>query len=169
MPNTAQLLAFTESPYRESGKSEKAQEGANGARKEIIFNAPQARPHLVQVASPVQQRDSRKAPLVVRVNQVLRTSLIAFCGLAIVGYGLDVARTNDVTRLQEQARRLSEQNSELSAQLLRAISFEGIQDSVVGRHGLQVPEHVLIVPEKAAPKLSAFKPNQHSLPLMSGY
>jgi len=169
MPNTAQLLAFTESSYQESSKSEKSQEALNGARKQIIYNAPQARPHLVPLASPTPDRDSRKAPLVVRVNQILRTSLIAFCGLAIVGYGLDVARTNDVTRLQEQARRLSEQNSELSAQLLRAISFEGIQDSVVGRHGLQVPEHVLIVPEVAAPKLTAFKPNKHSLPLMSGY
>lgn len=165
MPNTASLLAISEPVY----KNDKSQETANGARKEIIFNAPQARPRLVPVATPEENRDSRKAPLVVRFNQVLRTSLIACCGLAILGYGLDVARTNDVTRLQEQARRLSEQNSELSAQLLRAISFEGIQDSVVGRCGLRVPEHVLIVPEKAAPKLTAFKPNKHSLPLMSGY
>lgn len=160
--NTAQLLAFTESVH----KSEKSQEGA---RKQIVYSAPQARPHLVPVAAPTPERDTRKAPLMVRVNQVLRTSLIAFCGIAIVGYGLDVARTNDVTRLQEQARRLSEQNSELSAQLLRAISFEGIQDSVVGRHGLQVPEQVLIVKEVAAPKMTTFKSNKHSLPIMSGY
>ncbi len=163
--NAAPLLAFSE-PVQ---KSEKSHESANGARKQIIFNPPQSRPHLVPVANPTQDRDSRKAPLVVRVNQVLRTSLIACCGMAIVGYGLDVARTNDVTRLQEQARRLSEQNSELSAQLLRAISFEGIQDSVVGRHGLQVPGQVLIVKEVAAPKLTAFKSNKHSLPLLSGY
>lgn len=160
--NTAQLVAFSE-PVQ---KSEKSQEGA---RKQIIYSAPQARPHLVPVAAPTPERDTRNAPLVVRVNQVLRTSLIAFCGLAIVGYGLDVARTNDVTRLQEQARRLSEQNSELSAQLLRAISFEGIQDSVVGRHGLQMPDQVLIVAEKPAPKMTQFKANKHSLPLMSGY
>ncbi|PZM82775.1 MAG: hypothetical protein DKT66_12350 [Candidatus Melainabacteria bacterium] len=160
--NAAQLLAFTE-PVQ---KSEKSQEGV---RKQIVYSAPQARPHLVPVSAPSQDRDSRKAPLVVRLNQVLRTSLIAFCGIAILGYGLDVARTNDVTRLQEQARRLSEQNSELSAQLLRAISFEGIQDSVVGRHGLQVPEQVLIVKEVAAPKMVTFKANKHSLPILSGY
>ncbi len=167
MPNTAQLLAFTESTHHDSGRSERAQD-ASGS-KQIIWNAPQARPHLVPVATPTQKSDTRKAPLVVRLNQILRTSLIAFCGLAIVGYGLDVARTNDVTRLQEQARRLSEQNSELSAQLLRAISFEGIQDSVVGRHGLQVPDQVLIVTERPAPKLTQFKANKHSLPIMSGY
>ncbi|MBA3993633.1 MAG: hypothetical protein C0469_08905 [Cyanobacteria bacterium DS2.3.42] len=166
--NAATLLAFSE-PNLRADKSQKSQEAANGARKEIIFNAPQPRPHLVPVAPQAPERDARKAPLVVRVNQVLRTSLIACCGLAILGYGLDVARTNDVTRLQEQARRLSEQNSELSAQLLRAISFEGIQDSVVGRHGLQVPEHVLVVKEVAAPKLTAFKASKHSLPLLSGY
>ncbi|HEY9785263.1 MAG TPA: hypothetical protein V6D17_07670, partial [Candidatus Obscuribacterales bacterium] len=105
----------------------------------------------------------------VRINRVLKTTLIALCGVAIAGYGFDVAYTNDISRLQEQARRLSEQNSELSAQLLRAISFEGIQDSVVGRFGLRVPEHVLIVKEIAPPKMTAFRPSQHHLPIMSGY
>lgn len=126
-----------------------------------------SRPHLTPVAVP--SRESRRAPLVVRVNTALRTALIALCGVVIFGYGFDVARTNDMTRMQEQARRLSEQNSELSAQLLRAISFEGIQDSVLGRCGLRVPEHVLIVKEITPPKMSTFHPSKYHLPIMSGY
>lgn len=159
MPSTATRLAYAEPSTMGETPAD--------VHKQIIYSAPPSRPHLVPTAVPV--RDSRKSPLVVRVNQILRTSLIACCGLAILGYGLDVARTNDVTRLQEQARRLSEQNSELSAQLLRAISFEGIQDSVVGRCGLRVPEHVLIVKEMTPPKMTSFKPNKHSLPIFSGY
>ena len=121
------------------------------------------------IPQPVPARQTRRAPLAVRLNRVLRTGLIAMCGLAIFGYGMDVATSNDVGRLQEQARRLNEQNSELSAQLLRAISFQGIQDSVVGRFGLRVPDKVCIVPEKAPPMVPAFATSKHHLPVMSGY
>ena len=86
-----------------------------------------------------------------------------------MGYGLDVAASSDVGCLQEQARRLNEQNSELSAQLLRAISFQGIQDNVVGRFGLRVPEQVTIVQEVPPPKVPTFKSSRHHLPIMSGY
>lgn len=95
--------------------------------------------------------------------------MVALCGVAICAYGLDVVVSHDVSKLQEQARRLSEQNSELSAQLLKSISYGELQDSVVGRFGLRVPDHVLIVKELPAPEVSSFKPHRHQLPLMSGY
>jgi hypothetical protein len=94
---------------------------------------------------------------------------VTFCALALIGYGLDVAVSNDVIRMQEQARRLSEQNSELSAQLLKAISFQGIQESALGRVGLRVPEQVMIVKEVQPVKVPAFRANRTYLPLMSGY
>jgi hypothetical protein len=125
------------------------------------------RPHLVPSAVP--SRQSRHAPLLVRANRALRTVLVAFCGIAILGYGLDVATSNDVSRLQEQARRLNEENCEKSAQLLKAISFKGIQDNVVGKFGLHVPEQVIIAPEVKPPQLPGFKPSKHSLPVMAGY
>jgi hypothetical protein len=128
---------------------------------------PAHRPQVVP--STVPQRQPRRAPLVVRINRALRTVLVALCGVAIVGYGLDVASSNDVGKLQDQAHRLSEQNSELSAQLLKAISYQGIQDSVLGRFGLRIPEQVLIVKELAAPELPKFEPNKHKFPIMSGY
>jgi hypothetical protein len=89
--------------------------------------------------------------------------------MAILGYGLDVAASNDVGKLQEQARRLSEQNTELSAQLLRVISFQGIQDSALGRFGLRVPEQVLIVKEVQPYPLVRFEAQKHHLPLLAGY
>lgn len=126
--------------------------------------------HRPQVApNTVPQRQSRRAPLVVRINRALRTVLVAACGLAIVGYGFDVASSNDVGKLQEQARRLNEQNSELSAQLLKAISFQGIQESVLGRFGLRVPEQVLIVNEVTPPPVPKFESSRHHFPIMSGY
>src|SRR5262249_10312935 len=97
------------------------------------------------------RRANRRVPIIVRVNRLIRTLLVTFCGVALLGYGLDVAASSEVGKLQEQARRLSEQNTELSAQLLRAISFQGIQANVVGRAGLRVPEHVLIVKEVQPP------------------
>lgn len=115
------------------------------------------------------RRQQRRVPVFIRVNRLLRTLLVTFCGIALLGYGLDVAASSEVGKLQEQARRLSEQNTELSAQLLRAISFQGIQANVVGRSGLRVPEHVLIVKEVQPPVVKQFKPNRHYLPLMSGY
>jgi hypothetical protein len=115
------------------------------------------------------QRKKRRVPIIVRANRLLRTLLVTFCGIALLGYGLDVASSSEVSKLQQQARRLSEQNTELSAQLLRAISFQGIQASVLGRAGLRVPEHVLIVKEVQPPVVPPFKPHKHFLPLMSGY
>lgn len=112
---------------------------------------------------------NRQVPLFVRTNRILKALLIACCGLAILGYGLDVASSADVSKLQEQARRLSEQNTELSAQLLRAISFQGIQANVIGRAGLRVPERVLIVKEIKPTPVKPYKARKHYLPLMSGY
>ena len=114
-------------------------------------------------------RKSRTDQPLVRVNRVLRTMLVAMCGLSILGYGLDVAASNDVGKLQEQARRLNEQNTELSAQLLRIISFQGIQDSVLGRFGLRVPEQVLIVKEIPPVSAAQFEPQKYHLPLIAGY
>lgn len=112
---------------------------------------------------------NRHVPLLVKLNRVLRAALIACCGMALLGYGLDVAATAEVGKLQEEARRLSEQNTELSAQLLRAISFQGIQSSVVGRAGLRVPERVIIAKEVKPHAVQEYKPRKHFLPLMSGY
>ncbi len=64
---------------------------------------------------------------------------------------------------------ISEQNAEYSARLLRAVSYDGIQNSVQGHSALVVPEDVKIVPEVSAPKLKAFKAAKYHLPLMSGY
>ncbi len=124
-------------------------------------------PHVVPVLVPARAR--RHAPLLVKANHVLRTTLIALCGIAILGYGLDVAASNDVGKLQEQARRLSEQNTELSAQLLRVISFQGIQDNALGSLGLRVPEQVLIAKEVQPYPLVPFQAQKHHLPLMAGY
>ena len=123
--------------------------------------------HALPDLTPVST--SRRVPAIVRVNRILRTILVTFCGVALLGYGLDVASSSEVAKLQQQARRLSEQNTELSAQLLRAISFQGIQANVVGKAGLRVPEHVLIVKEAAPPAVANFKPSKYYLPLMSGY
>jgi hypothetical protein len=126
-----------------------------------------ARPYVVPTVVP--DRVGRRAPFVVRFNRALRTVLVGLCGLAILGYGLDVATSSDVSKLQEQARRLSEQNSELSAELLRAISFQGIQESVLGRFGLRVPEQVIVVKEATPPIMTTFKLSKHQLPIISGY
>lgn len=124
-------------------------------------------PYLIPLAVP--ERSARRASLVIRANRLLQIGLVVCCLLAVLGYGLDVAVSNDVTRMQEQARRLSEQNSELSAQLLKAISFQGIQESALGGVGLRVPEQVLIVKEVQPVKVSSIKAAKHYLPIMSGY
>lgn len=157
----------------------RTQRSAARAQHLALAGNTQQKPHVVQRPVPqrapqvapkaVPERQTRRAPLVVRANRALRTVLVALCGVAIVGYGLDVAASNDVGRLQEQARRLNEQNSELSAQLLRAISFQGIQDNVVGRFGLRVPEQVTIVQEVPPPKVPHFQASRHHLPIMAGY
>lgn len=134
---------------------------------EYAADRTSAYPHVVPVLVPEPTR--RRAPLLVKVNRVLRTVLIALCGVAILGYGLDVAASNDVGKMQEQARRLSEQNTELSAQLLRVISFQGIADSALGRFGLRVPEQVLIVKDVSPYPLVPFQPQKTHLPLLSGY
>lgn len=113
--------------------------------------------------------NTRQVPLLVKMNRVLRAMLIACCGFALLGYGLDVAASAEVSKLQEQARRLSEQNTELSAQLLRAISFQGIQANVVGRSGLRVPERVIIAKEVKPLAVKEYKPRKHFLPIISGY
>ena len=126
-----------------------------------------AYPHVVPSTVPTPK--TRRAPILIRANRALRTVLVALCGIAILGYGLDVAASNDAGRLQEQARRLNEQNSELSSQLLKAISFQGIQDNALGHFGLSVPEQVIIVKEVPPVALSKFNPNKHPYPIMSGY
>lgn len=133
-----------------------------------ITSAPAQHIYVVPDWTPTT-RPTRRVPLISRVNRVVRNVLITMCGLALLGYGLDVAASNDVSKLQGQARRLSEQNTELSAQLLRSISFQGIQASVVGRTGLRVPPHVLIVKEAEPATPEPYKPLRHYLPLMSGY
>lgn len=112
---------------------------------------------------------SRHVPVLVKLNRILRAVLLACCGFALLGYGLDVSSSAEVSKLQEQARRLSEQNTELSAQLLRAISFQGIQANVVGRAGLRVPERVIIAKEVKPNPVKEWKARKHFLPLMSGY
>ena len=126
-----------------------------------------ARPHLVPIEAP--KRKTRKAPFLVRVNRTLQASLIALCGLAILGYGFDVSSSSEVGKVQDQVRRLSEQNSEQSYDLLKRVSYQDIQASVTGSTGLRVPEEVKIVKEVTAPKLNPFKPAKHQLPLMPGY
>lgn len=128
---------------------------------------PAAKPHLVPVETPSTK--TRKQPALIKVNRALQAVLIALCGIAICVYGLDVVVSHDVGKLQDQARRTSEQNSELSAQLLKSISYGEIQESVVGRFGLRVPEQVLIIKEQAPPPAIAYKMHKHHLPLMSGY
>lgn len=128
---------------------------------------PVYRPHLEVVENNV--RSVRKNGILVRVNKALQAVLVLLCGVTIVGYGLDVATSHDVGRLQEQARRLNEQNSEMSANLLKQISYQGIQDSVVGRFGLRVPEQVIIVKELNPPAPARFKAARHHLPLMTGF
>ncbi len=113
--------------------------------------------------------NNRHVPFLVKLNRVMRALLIACCGMALLGYGLDVASSAEVSKLQEQARRLSEQNTELSAQLLRAISFQGIQANVVGRAGLRTPDHVIIQKEVKPLAVPQFKPRRHFLPLLAGY
>jgi len=128
---------------------------------------PVVRPHLVPLEAPSTK--TRRQPILIKFNRGIQAVLVALCGIAICAYGLDVVVSHDVGKLQEQARRTSEQNSELSAQLLKSISYGEIQDSVVGRFGLRVPEQVVIVKEQTPPAAVAYKMHKHHLPLMSGY
>ena len=143
---------------------------ANEPAGSYVCAAPQQnKPRLVTVEQRDAKRQQRKTPVLVQVNRALQAALIAMCGVAILGYGFDVADSNKVGKAQEQVRRLSEQNSELSSNLLKVVSYQGLQDGLVGKSGLRVPEEVKIVPEVSAPKLIVFKPAKHHLPLMSSY
>ena len=62
-----------------------------------------------------------------------------------------------------------EQNTELSQRLLQLISYQDLSKNVANHTTLQVPEQVKIVSEVPAPRLIAFKPAKHHLPLMTGY
>ncbi|HMW89784.1 MAG TPA: hypothetical protein PKC93_10165 [Candidatus Obscuribacter sp.] len=126
----------------------------------------EARPYLVPLESP---KKGRRVPVLVRINRTLQAGLIALCGLAIFAYGMNVNDSHNVGKLQEQVRRLSEQNSELSNRVLKEVSYQGISENVSKHKGLVVPEVVKICKEVPAPKLSMVKAAKHHLPLMSGY
>lgn len=125
-----------------------------------------ARPYLVPLESP---KKGRRVPVLVRINRTLQAGLIALCGLAIFAYGMNVNDSHSVGKLQEQVRRLSEQNSELSNRVLKEVSYQGISENVSKHKGLVVPEVVKICKEVPAPKLTMVKAARHHLPLMSGY
>jgi hypothetical protein len=114
-------------------------------------------------------RKTRQIPVLVRTNKALLTLLVASWSILFVGYGFDVAASNDVSKLQDQARRLGEQNTELSARLLKVVSFQGIQDSTLGRFGLRVPEQVLIIKEIPSYHVPKTSPQKHHLPLIPGF
>ncbi len=126
----------------------------------------EARPYLVPLESP---KKGRRVPVLVRINRTLQAGLIALCGLAIFAYGMNVNDSHSVGKLQEQVRRLSEQNSELSNRVLKEVSYQGISENVSKHKGLVVPEEVKICKEVPAPKLTMVKAARHHLPLMSGY
>ncbi len=104
-----------------------------------------------------------------KINNHLLKLLQIACVLVILIYGLDVVTTSDVSKLEEKTRRIVEQNCELSAKLLKVVSFQGIQENLVGRFGLRVPENVIIVKEISGFKLSQAKSRIHYVPVISGY
>jgi hypothetical protein len=160
------LPTFPRSAQNSVDKTSRPGRQLNAAAGRTIHVAP-TRPQLVPQIVPTPQ--GRRTPLVVRANRALRTVLVALCGVAILGYGLDVASSHDVGKLQDQARRLNEQNSELSAQLLKAISYQGIQENVLGKFGLQTAQHVIMAHEVPPPKVPVFKGNKHGFPVMAGF
>ncbi len=107
------------------------------------------------------------------INRLLQVGLIVLSSLAVLAYSLDVIISRNVMLRQEQARRLSEQNAELSARLLKSISFQDIQESVLGQGSgpanLHVADEVLIAREVPPVAIVPFKPRKHHLPLLSGY
>jgi len=125
------------------------------------------------VAEEIPFRSTFRVPLPVHVNRLLQVGLVLLCLLAILTYSIDVILSHDVMLRQDKARRLSEQNAELSARLLKSISFRGIQESVLGQGtgpaNLHVPDEVLIAKEVPPVKVKPFKPRKHHLPLLSGY
>lgn len=135
----------------------------------VALKEEQDTPQFKELPDWTPRTVTRHVPVLVKLNRIFRAALLACCGFALLGYGLDVSSSAEVSKLQEQARRLSEQNTELSAQLLRAISFQGIQANVVGRAGLRVPERVIIAKEVKPNPVQEWKARKHFLPLMSGY
>lgn len=142
----------------------------------IEQNQPTKRPHLVAIESPEQEKKKRQSPVLVRANRALQTVLVGLCGIAILAYGFDVVASHDVGAMQDQARRLSEQNSELSAQLLKTISYGELQnglnscsEALVGRSGLRVPDQVQVIKAITPPTVKAFSAQRHHLPIMTGY
>jgi hypothetical protein len=139
-----------------------------------IKEKSKVRPSALPFSAPeVPAGSTFKVPLPVHINRILQVGLIVLSGLAILAYSLDVIISHDVMQKQEQARRLSEQNAELSARLLKSISFQGIQESVLGQGtgptNLHVADEVLIAPEVPPVEILPFKPSKHHLPLLSGY
>jgi hypothetical protein len=126
-------------------------------------------PVQVPFSEPAYVPKRKQAALIVRINKMVSAATIALWSLAILGYGLDVSASNEVSRLQDRARRLSEQNTELSAKVLKAISFQGIQDRAIGQLSLTVPEQVLIVKEVPPYQAAEFHPQKHHLPLLPGF
>ncbi len=141
-----------------------------------LFVDTKSTPSVRQPLSPseaTEQRPSFKIPLLFRANRLLQVGLIALSAIALGAYSLDVIMSHNLMLMQEKARRLSEQNCELSARLLKSISFQGIQESVLGHRAtqsnLRVPEEVLVAAEVPPAKNEPFRPSKHHLPLMSGY
>ncbi|MCW5824848.1 MAG: hypothetical protein KIT34_18770 [Cyanobacteria bacterium TGS_CYA1] len=134
------------------------------------------RPHLVAIESPEQEKKKRQSPLLVKANRAMQTVLVGLCGIAILAYGFDVVASHEVGAQQDLARRLSEQNSELSAQLLKTISYGELQnglnscsEALVGRSGLRVPDQVQVIKAITPPTVKTFSAQRHHLPIMTGY
>ncbi len=135
--------------------------------------APSRTPVLDADVCTIEETSSFKIPLLFRANRLLQVALIVLSAIAIGAYSLDVIMSQNLMLLQEQTRRLSEQNCELSAKLLKSISFQGIQDSVLGhsasQSNLRVPEEVLVAAEIPPVRIEPVRLSKHHLPLMSGY
>lgn len=138
-----------------------------------VFVQQKSLPSLPSSFVDEPKRLSFKAPLLMRINRVLQVALIALSAMAIVAYSIDVMMSRNLTIYQEKARRLSEHNCELSAKLLKSISFQGIQESVLGHSArqskLRVPDEVIVASEVPPVKCQPFVPAKHHLPLMAGY
>ncbi len=111
----------------------------------------------------------KKHFILAQFNKNLLNLLQIACIVVILLYGLDVVTTADVSKLEEKTRRIVEQNCELSAKLLKVVSFQGIQENLVGRFGLRVPENVIIAKELPNPQIPIYKPRIHYMPIISGY
>lgn len=160
----ARVSLVTESRQEAFGNRTSSTVISDSARP--VTTTPDARPYLVPLEGKPK---TRKTPLLVKVNRALQATLIALCGLAIASYALNVHQAHDVAGLQDQVRRLNEQNSELGNRMLKFFSYQGITDSVAQHKGLRVPTTVIPVREVKAPKMNAFKAAKHHLPLLSSY